>query len=257
VESLWSLRREQVDPHQFTCGHLGPYLLGPTVRATLLGDVIAALHRSYEEVVEIERYAALRDTSLAGPDCPLLADLAHVSTLRHRHIAPIVGAGMEGGAPYVVRPHRLGRTLAEALARGPIDPELAGAILHAVADALAWLADQGPAPGACAMGGLDESDIFLSYDGDVQLLGIGTKLARAQGRDPVQADLSALHEIADRLDVRSIERAASVHEASVLLRHAHRAGCADRAYRIGALLRARFESAMHRERALYGLPLLH
>jgi len=254
VEGLWSLRREQVDPTQFTRGHIGPYLLGPTVRATPMGEVIAALHGSFEEIVEIERYAALRDS---GPEPPVLADLAYVSLLRHRAIAPIIGAGMDGGAPYVVRPHRLGRTLADVLSRGPIEAELSGAILQVVAEALAWLVEQGPARGSCAMGGVDESDVFLCFDGEVQLLGIGTKLARAPGRDPIEADLASLRELADRLEIRTIENAVSSEEASVLLRRAHRAACGERAARIGAMMRTRFESAIHRERALYGLPLLH
>ena len=257
VESLWILRREQVDPRQFTLGRVGSYLLGPTIRATVLGEVTVALHASYEHVVELERYAALRDTVLAGPDCALMTDVAHASGLRHRHVAPIVGAGVESGAPYVVRPHRLGRTLRDVASRGPIDPELSGAILHAVAEAIAWLAEQGPAPGCCSMGGFDESDVFLGFDGEVQLVGIGTKLARSPGRDPIEADLEALVELMERLFVRGIPTVASAEEAAIELRRAYRSTCAERASRIGALLRGRFETDIQRERALFGLPLLH
>jgi hypothetical protein len=257
VESLWVLKREQVDPRQFTCGRVGSYLLGPTIRSTVLGEVMVALHSSYDHVVELERYAALRDTVLAGPDCALMTDVAHASGLRHRHIAPIVGAGVENGAPYVVRPHRLGRTLGEVAARAPIDPELSGAILHAVAEGIAWLAEQGPARGSCSMGGFDEADIYLGFDGEVQLVGVGTKLARSPGRDPIEADVEALLELLERLKVRGIPTVDSAEEAAIELRRAYRATCGERSSRIGALLRSRFEEDIQRERALFGLALLH
>lgn len=257
MESLWILRRTLADPRQFVGGQLGSYRLGPIVRSTVLGEVVVALHDGYEDVVEVERYGALRDTVLAGPECALMADVAQAAVLRHRYVAPIVGAGVDSGAPYVVRPHRLGRTLRDVVSRAPIDPELAGAILHAAAEGIAWLAEQGPAPGCCSMGGFDESDIFLGFDGEVQLVGIGTKLARSPGRDPIEADVEAIQEIAERLHVRVIPGVDSAEEAAIELRRTYRATCAERASRIGSLLRARFEADVHRERALFGLALLH
>ncbi len=257
MESLWVLRRERADPMEFLHGHVGPYRIGRTVRATLLGDVVVALHAAYDEVVELERYAALRNTHLAGPDGALLADLAHVAGLRHRHVAPIVGAGMDTGVPYVVRPHRLGRTLAEVLSEAPVEEEVVGAILHAAAAGIAWLAEQGPATGTCSMGGFDETDIFLGFDGEVQLLGTGTKLARSAGRDPIEVDLESLSGLARRLGITAVSSATSAEDAAGRLRRSYRDACGARAHLIGAALRGRFESDMHRERARFGLPLLH
>lgn len=252
----WVLARDRVDPALFGQGHVGPYVLGRTVRATDLGAVALALHRGIDHVVEIERFDALRGTELAGPDGLLLQDLAHVVGLRHRYLLPIIGAGIDAGVPYVVRPHRLGRTLDELCMENFVALDLIAAVFHAVAEVVGWLAEQGPHPGACSLGGFNEEDIMLGFDGSVMLMGAGLARVRAGDRDPAEADYEALRALLLEYEMESL-LAEDATRTSHRIRRAVREVCSERAARIGAALRAKFEDDIQQERADFGLATLH
>lgn len=161
---------------------------------------------------------------------------------------------MDSSVPYVARPFRLGRTLAQAIDRGPAGPHVMPGILHCVADALAWLADQGPWPGACAMGGFDEQDVFLGFDGSIQLVGIGLGLVRG-AVDPIEADCESLGRLLLRFGVSA--GGATCADVARSLRRAHRDACGERSLRLAAWLRSRFGEAIQHEREAFGLTTIH
>ena len=97
----WAVSAAELSEDAFRSGRVGPFLLGPSVRRTAFGEVIVGLHRESREVVEIDLYDALLGTPFASPESPLMSDLAQVSSLRHKHIASIVGAGFDEGVPWV------------------------------------------------------------------------------------------------------------------------------------------------------------
>lgn len=264
MENEWALTRKGVDESRFQTGRIGPYRLGTRVRTTALGEVTLALHDHLEPVVELELFDALSHTSLVGPDGRLMADLAQVVGLRHERIAPMIGAGIEGGVPYVVRPHVLGRTLAELVeGADAFDSEFAAAILFAVSDVTHHLSVQGPQAGACSMGGFDARDVFLGFDGSVRMVGLGLKLARCPDDDSISADFLSCLELARHLDAfseaglsTSIADATSAFDIARTLRRRHGSVCAEQAAIVGATLRGVFGEAIQEERAFFGLATL-
>lgn len=261
----WTVAPGAVDERDFSSGRVGPYRLGPSVRRTAFGEVILGLQDApAPAVVELDLLDALAGTPLAGPTSELMADLAQVAALRHRHVLPISGAGFEDGIPYVVRPHKLGRTLRQLLQETPeITIDLAAAVLFAAAEACEFLAAQGPEPGACAMGGFDDRDVFLGFDGTIGLAGLGLKRARAQGDDASAADLKSCFELSRRLDDRAraqlpsaIAGAGSIHELARAVRRRFPSACAESAQHVGCALRKSFPAAIAQERKFFGLSTL-
>lgn len=258
-EGSWSPRRDlAVVRWSEPCPQVGSYRLGPMVRQSALGTIWLAVSPEDERVLELEHYTGLEHVVQSDPEGALMLDLAHVMGLRHRHLATIIGAGLLDGAPYVVRPHLLGRTLADVLGQHAVGPEPATGVLYAVAEVLGALAAEGPRPGACAMGGFDAEDIFLGFDGSILLTGAG--LARGRGGDSARLarDLLALVALADQLlppdTLPAPEDAASW---ALALRRAYPDRCGLRTQAVGRMLRACYCDAIPGERAALGLPTLH
>lgn len=261
----WAVPRGAVDEQSFNAGRIGPYRLGTRVRKTAFGEVVLAIHEGLDVLLELDLLDALARTPLTAPDGAVLADLAHVAPLKHRHLAITLGSGFEEGVPYVVRPHRLGRTLSQLTdTADPIPAAAAAAILYAAAEATAFLAQQGPAPGVCSMGGFDDRDLFLGFDGAIQLVGLGLRRARGPSPDPIEEDVRACFALARRLDARSgaglagtIAGAIDQSELTRAVRRKHGAAVAERHRHVASAMRAAFADAVREERALYNLPPIH
>lgn len=260
----WAVPAAAADPHAFEVGRIGTFRIGPSVRRTAFGEVVRALPDKGREVVELDLFDALANTPHAAPDGQLMADLAAVAALRHRHIWPMIGCGFAEGVPYIVRRHRLGRTLRELLDDADrIAPEAAAAILFAAADAIEFLATQGPSEGSCAMGGFDPRDLFLCFDGAVGLVGLGLKVARGAEDDPRAADLRALFELSRELDRKASARLPSAiadartpRELARAVRRRFAEACAASAHHVGSALRRTYSAAIAEERARFGLSTL-
>lgn len=261
----WQPQRERVDAALFTQRTIGPYKLGRRLRAVPYGQVTLAIHDGFEEVVELEQYDDLVRTEFAGPEGALLGDISSAIGLSHRYLIPLIGAGMDGGVPYVVRAHRLGRPLGEVLRQlGSLPAPHAAAVLYPLAEVLAYLADEGAQPGACSPGGFDVQDVLLGYDGSVALLGSGLKLLRCPAGDPLACDFESLLSLAAELDRRAgtrflpmVQEAGSPAEAALALRRAERKALGQGPALLGAYLRRHYEEAIREERAFFDLPTLH
>lgn len=257
----WSL--SAVDESAFDAGTLGPYRLGPTARRTAWGEVIVALDE-HNSVVEVDLLDALAASPLIAPESGLMTDIAAIAALRHRHVIPLVGAGVHDGVPYLVRPHRLGRTLASLLDVVTLPIEVGAVILHAVTEALVFLTEAGPNPSACAMGGFDARDVYLGYDGSVGLVGVGLRRARGHADDAREADLAACFALARSLE-RGVEArlpsaiagANAVSDVSRLVRRRYGNACVHGAAHVGATMRRAFSGQLAEDRALFGLPPIH
>ena len=237
----WTPRRAALDPHAFDCGRVGPYSLGPEVRCGPFGPVHLALGAQFDFVLELERVdgSALEATDAIGALAPrLLEHLNHCVGLRHPHVACVLGAGVDDGVPYVLRAHTLGRTLAELTlseARPPKD--VSAGILFGVAQGIQFLAEAGPMPGICGLGGLRAESVLLGWDGSIQVLGAGLALLRDHRRD---ADLEGLRRVSGQLDLELADLladAGDAADAASKLRRAHRDACAHRQAAVGAWLR--------------------
>lgn len=259
-----------VDPERFAAGQVGPYRLGKTIRITAFGEVILGLPSDLENLVEIELFDSLKDTPLVAPESPFMQDLAAVATIEHRHVRRLLGSGFADGVPYVVRPYRLGRTLAQfgdriVREKNMLDPSTAAGILFAVVDACDFLAEQGEAAGVCSMGGFDARDVFLSFDGSIHLVGLGLKRARLLADEsPIQADLKSCFALARYLDELSkgqltscVAAARSTAELKKALGKRFGEACANRHRLVGMNLRETFADAVVEERAFFQLPTLH
>ncbi len=257
----WIPLRARVDPATFEGGEIGPYRLGHFLRATPWGEVRLALHDTIEEVVEIELYATLKRTEHAGPEAPLMADLAQVMALRHRHLATILGAGMTMGTPYVVRPHRLGRTLQDFVDRSATFSEAETvSLLFPIAEVMGYLALQGPQPGSCALPNPDLSELVVGFDGNLVLTNTGLgRLRRAEG-DPLTGLLmfTELFEAASPSRILPlVGPAAGPADFATRLRRNYREVLAERAHHIGKLMRRYFGDELLAERTFFGMDTLH
>lgn len=263
--SAWSTLAAPVDESQFNQGRIGPYRLGPVLRRTAFGEVVLAIQDERVGVVELDLCASLSGTELTSPEGALMTDLAEVVGLQHRHLAAIIGSGFDEGVPYIVRHHHLGVTLQQLLdADGEVSNPLAVSVLHAVAEALEFLSRQGSKRGACSLGGFDARDVFLGYDGQILLVGLGLKSARKPDVSPVQADLQACFELARRLDAVAGARLTSAIAAARSLKDLERAvrrrdpeACGDATRHVAGALRTRFADRIREERAFFGLSALH
>ncbi len=259
----WAVPSASVSASDFITGVIGPYRLGPSVRQTRFGEVIIALEAQRDVVVELDLYDGLADTVLSSPDGSVLLDVAHVVGVHHRHVAPIIASGFAEGVPYVVRAHRLGRTVEQLLeARSSIPLDVAASLLFCAAEAVAFLGEQGPSPGACAMGGVTASDVFVGFDGAIKLVGLGLKRARGDG-DPIAADIAGLRSLAAALgaasggglmvDIADVHTAAGVARA---VRRKHGSACAARRRLAATVMRRVFVEEIDADRAFFGLPTL-
>ncbi len=251
----WAALRANVDAERFDRQVVGPYKLGLILRPTSYGQVSMALHEAIDRVVELELFEALAGTQAAGPDGALMPDLAHAASIEHPHVAKIIGAGMEGGAPYLVRPLILGRTLDRVVAQGgPLSIDHAACVGFALSEGLHALAEHSPEPGACSIGGFDERDVYLAFDGGVLILGAGTRSARLRGAfsEAIDRDRESLSQLLKRLGLED-DGTRTFAELSRELRHQHRDALARRNELLGSLLRDRFDAAIREEREFFGL----
>lgn len=247
--------RASVDAERFDRGRIGPYSIGNVLRTTDFGDVSMALHDALDRVVELELFTALAGKPAAGVDGRLMPDLAMAASIEHPNVARIIGAGVEGEVPYLVRPLVLGRTLAQLSAHGaPPARELSACVLFAAAEGLDALSTHGPEPGACSVGGFDARDVFLAFEGDVLILGSGCKEIRAPGEDASARDLeSALH-LAKKLGLEDeVDGVADFAALAKKLRYGHRDALGKRRELIGGALRERFDATLNEERSFFGL----
>ena len=127
--------------------------LGPTsypgrlqVRDKLGSGSFATTYRAFDPL--LERDVTLKIFRTSERECS--RDIDHFSAeskalarLRHPRIVPIYDAGREGAYHYIAMEFIEGRTLAEALERGPIDVRHAAAIIAEIAEALHYAHSHG------------------------------------------------------------------------------------------------------------------
>lgn len=256
----WALLRERVDREAFGRGRLGPYRLGDTLRTTDVGQVVLALHDQDPRVAELEILDPIR---LSKVEHAILEDVNQTIGLDHRHLAQVLGGGVSEGLVYVARTHRLGRTLAEVVAAADeVDPAVGPGVLYAAVEAVRYLAEQGPAVGACSLGGFDERDVLLGYDGSVIVLSLGLRGLRETTR-AAAADVEGTHALARALqrwtggDLVDVDDAPEPPDLLRRLRRRHGDALAQRRHLVGALLRDAFPERIRSERAFFGLSTLH
>ena len=257
-EGGWGPRRDGVAAAWPEHAPVGTYRRGPLVRSTGLGTLWLAASPDDERLLELEHYTHLVPYIQADPKGALMLDLSMVMSLRHRHLGCILGAGLMDGAPYVVRPHLLGRPLHSVLQLGPLPEDAAIGIAYALAEVLAYLAVEGPRPGSCSMGGFGPEDVFLGFDGSILLLGSGLARGRGGASAPLARDYLALQAVT-QLILPNLERPIAEDASSWAraLRVGYPDPCGLRGRSVGHLLRARFHAAIPGERAALGLPTLH
>ena len=260
----WSPLRSAAAVADYTHLRLGPLALGPPRWRSSVGHAHLALAEAHEEIVVVDRITAVQKHPSVDPS-DLMSDVRHVLGLEHRHVMRIVGAGIDSEIPYVVRRFRLGRPLDEVLDAGPMTRSLAVALMYPIAEALAFLADAGAAPGLCSVGGFDLRDVWVGFDGGVWVTGHGTRRLRVdEDTDPVERDFASLRRLATLIgraastDLRALlDDLQDLEDALVALRRADRDACGLRTEFIGAWMRTHFDNAIRTERARFGLDTLH
>lgn len=254
----WRARRDGLHSEWPTSRQAGPYRVGPLVRKTLRGSVWLAVSEDDEHLLEFEHYIGLKQHMHSDPEGAVMLDLAQVMGLRHPHLAFIEGAGLFDGVPYAVRAHRPGRTLAEVLSQDRLPVDAAIGIAYALSEVLGQLAEEGPQPGACAMGGFEAEDVFLGFDGSILLTGAGLKQVRSGADAPLSADVTALSSLAHlTLPGHSWAGAEDCKSWGRILRTLDPEACGMRTANVGRLLRQRYGDVITGERAALGLPALH
>jgi hypothetical protein len=110
------------------------------------------------------------------------------------------------------------------------------------------------------MGGFDQRDVFLGFDGSIALVGTGLARVRASGGDPISRDLLSLTQLAARFSddlAKAIAGARSASDAARRLRRGFSEACSTRREQVGSILRRYFDEAIQAERACFGLSALH
>lgn len=263
-EREWSPRRSAATVKDYAHLRLGPLALGPPRWRSSVGQAHLALAEAHDEIVVVDRMTALRNHREVDP-AELMSDVRHVLGLGHRHVMRVVGAGIDDDIPYLVRRFRLGRPLSAVLDAAPMARPLGVAIMYPVCEALAFLAEAGPKPGACAVGGFDLRDVWIGYDGGVWITGHGSRRLRVDpDQDPVEADLASVLRLATvvgratRSNLRELlDDVSDLITAQVALRRSDREACGRRAELIGGWMRRSFGDAIWDERAEFGLDTLH
>lgn len=256
----WSLLRDRVDREAFSRGRLGPYQLGESLRMTAAGQVVVALHASDPRVAELEILDPVR---MARVEHAILEDVNQSIGLDHRHLAQVLGGGIADGLVYVARTHRLGRTLDEVIASASAPSfEVGPGVVYSAVEAIRFLSEQGPAPGACSLGGFDPRDVLLGYDGSITLLSLGLRGLREVDRS-AEADVESAHELVSNLEawlgrpLVAVDDQPAPAELLRRVRRAHGELVAHRRTHVGAFLRDQFPERIRSERAFYGLATLH
>jgi serine/threonine protein kinase len=122
---------------------VGPeYRLGRLQLRDKLGSgAFATIYRAFDPL--LERDVTLKVFHTDRAECS--KDFAHFSTeakalarLRHPQIVPIYDAGSEGAYHYIAMEFIEGRTLADALSEGPLNPRQSAQIVIDIAQALAY-----------------------------------------------------------------------------------------------------------------------
>ena len=131
------------------------------------------------------------------------------------------------------------------------------------ATVLDFLEQSSPFPGACAMGGLRAENLYLSYDGQISLIGLGYKSLRSSEVTAKKTDLSHLVGLAEQLDLEGKYQYAALlgssntlSEAVLRLRKLMPDACAGIQGRVAAMFRSHFAGDLQKDRAFFGLPTL-
>jgi len=255
--SEWNLRREAVDADDYRRGRMGPYRIGPRARGTRHGEIYLAIMDEDPRVVELE---LLAPDQVVDREQAVLKGIDRVLGLEHRHLAPVLGAGLHEGVIYLARLHRLGRSLTEVMDETPGRPELAPGLLYALAEVVAFLADTGPRPGSCALGGFDGEDVELGFEGEVRLR-TGTQALR-DSEQPALADRLSLAELSEGVAAWAGWPEAGPGPGEALsdwargVRGRNRDACGNRRPLLGGHLRQHYADAVRSERARFGLSTL-
>ncbi|MEM1023786.1 MAG: hypothetical protein AAGD10_01000 [Myxococcota bacterium] len=250
----WKLLRQAVDVDDYPFGLMGPYRVGHKVQATRHGERRLAIMEDDPRVVELEWLA---QEEVGDREQAVLRSIDRSLGLEHRHLAPLLGAGLHEGILYLARPHRLGRSLAQVMREADGHAELAPGILYALAEVVSFLADEGPEPGSCSAGGFDAEDVGLGFDG-VLWLRAGTQALR-EAEAPAEADRVSLLGLCEAVGAwagwvgPTPEVGEPIQSWSLRLRKAHRQACGERRVLLGTHLRRHYASAIRIERARFGL----
>jgi hypothetical protein len=252
--SEWNLRREAVDIDDYCQGRMGPYRVGPRTRRTRHGEIYLAITDEDARVVELE---LLAPDQVDGQEPGVLKSIDRVLGLEHRHLASVLGAGQHEGVIYLARLHRLGRSLGDVLKETPGHPDLAPGLLYALSEVVGFLAESGPHPGSCSVGGFDAADVELGFEGEIRLR-TGTQALR-DGEQPGLADRLSLAQLSAAVAEWSGWPApgpgpeVDLGDWARRLRRQHREACAGRRTLLGGHLRRHYAEAMRSERARFGL----
>lgn len=259
MSASWTPKRSFINPLAFSCGRVGPYRLGPELRCGAFGPVNLAIGQDFDEVLEIEKIcvegfegaSSMCRTTLASQ---VLDRMNHCVGLTHPHVALILGAGLFEDTPYVLRPHRLSRTLSEVLQddlKPP--PQVAAGILYSVADGLRRLFEHGPHPGACSLGGFDGRGIMVGWDGSVRMVGAGLSILRDERSEADRQSLVSLTQGLDPSLLEPLEASKDWAEILKQLRSHRREACAGRQEAIGSWMRQVDAESCHALRCLFNM----
>ncbi|MCL4237735.1 MAG: serine/threonine protein kinase [Anaerolineae bacterium] len=131
-----STNRRMVMNDDLIGGAVGPYeLVDRLGTGGMAGVYLARLPGDGQAALAI-KVLALRSTDRAAQRQRFLREAQMTSRLRHPHILPVYDYGESSGKLYLVMKLIHGGTLAERIARGPLEPGEVAAILTQVAGAL-------------------------------------------------------------------------------------------------------------------------
>ncbi len=143
----------------------GRYRLDALVGRGGSAEVWSALDEALERPVALKLV-----TASAGEDTARVRDEARLlARLSHPGLVPVYDAGTDdSGRPWVVMELVVGETLADAIARGPLDPHRTAEIGRVLAEALAYVHGQG-----LVHRDVKPANVLLGRDGRVRLTDFG------------------------------------------------------------------------------------
>ena len=109
-----------------------------------------------------------------------LSEAKALARLRHPRIVPVYEAGHSGEAAYIAMALVEGRSLADVLEQGDIDPRRGAEIVRGLAEALAYAHDQG-----VVHRDVKPANIRIDAQGDVVLMDFGIAYLPDSGEMPV------------------------------------------------------------------------
>jgi predicted Ser/Thr protein kinase len=160
-----------------------PYELVSELGMGGMGVVYLARHRMLDRLVAVKVLNAPGPDSETGPARLLLEEARHLAQLRHPNIVAVHEVGDAEGEPYFVMDYVDGRSLAALIARGPLTPSHALAILRPAAEAVHYAHRQG-----IVHLDLKPGNILIDASGHVFVTDFG--LARDRNRPDTSADPS-------------------------------------------------------------------